>query len=135
MRHIVAVIGVLLIVMACGGTAWVATHPSLRQFLVPGATEIQLSRQAWNQWQISYRAPGSPTTWYTDIPRQLEAQRWSSLDRVEYGSLTRTYSRAMSFGLCELWEWAYLTFDPLKPASAQIKIRRWITIPWWPRVL
>jgi hypothetical protein len=47
---------------------------------------------------------------------------------VEYGSLTRSYSRAVSFGFVELWEWSFLTFDPLRPQDAQITVRRWIAI-------
>jgi len=39
----------------------------------------------------------------------------------------------VSFGFCELWEWVYLTFDPLAPHIAHIKVRRWIAFPWWRR--
>ena len=128
----IAVVVVLLMLVGCGGGGWVAAYSPLAPFVVPDATDIQLARLGWDEWQISYHAPGSPTTWYTDIAYDLEAQHWRSLDRVEYGSLTRTYSRALSFGFGELWEWSYLRFDPLRPHEAQIKVRRWIAIPWWP---
>jgi hypothetical protein len=131
MIRIIAVFGVLLILLGCSGAGWVAASSPLALFVVPDATDIQVVRQGWAEWQISYDAPSSPTTWYTDIADQLEAQHWGSLDRVEYGSLTRTYSRALSFGFCELWEWSYLHLDPLRPQVAQIKVRRWIVIPWW----
>lgn len=129
MGRCVAVAAALMTLVACGGTGYLTTRPPVGQFLAPGATHVQITALGWNEWQISYRAPGSPTTWYTDVPRQLEARRWSSQDRVEYGSLTRTYTHVVSLGLCELWEWAFLAFDPLHPHDAQIKVRRWIAFP------
>ena len=127
----VAVVGVLIMLVGCGAGGWVAAHPPLGLFVVPDAADVQVDALGWSEWRISYRAPGSPTTWYTDVAGHLEAQHWSSSDRAEYGPLTRTYSRALSFGLCELWEWSYLRFDQLRPQIAQIKVRRGIAIPWW----
>jgi hypothetical protein len=127
----VAVVGLLMMLVACGIGGWVAARPSLMLYVVPGARNVEMTAQGLATWQISYHAPGSPTTWYTDVAHHLESQHWSSPDRVEYGSLSRTYSHAVSLGICELWEWAFLTLDPLAPHIAQIKVRRWIAIPWW----
>lgn len=126
MRRSVAVVGVLMLLAACSGAGLMTTRPAVEQFLVPGATNVQVIPVGWNEWQISYHSPGSPTSWYTDVAQQLEAQHWSSPDHVAYGSLTRTYSHAISLGCCELWEWAFLTFDPLRPRDAQIRVRRWV---------
>lgn len=131
MKRILALFSVLIALGACGIGGWVAARPSLAQFIVPNATDIQMVSQGWDAWQIRYYAPGSPTTWYIDVAKQLEAQHWSSPDRVEYGALSRTYSRASLFGFGTLWEWAYLTFDPLRPHVARIKVRRALSIPWW----
>jgi hypothetical protein len=130
----VAVVGLLMMLVACGGAGWMATRPPVGQFLVPGATDIQVTALGWNEWQINYRAPDVPTSWFTAIGRHLEAQRWSSPDSVGYGALSRSYSRASSLGCCALWEWAFLSFDPARPDVAQIRMRRWIAIPWWWRV-
>ena len=134
MKPLTALVGVLLILTACTVGSWGAAQPSLAVLIVPDATDIKVVMRAWNTWQISYRAPGAPTTWSTDIAHQLEAEHWSSPDKVEYGSLNRSYSRAVSFGFGELWEWIYLTFDPLRPQDAQITVRRWIAIRWWQRL-
>jgi len=131
MGRIVAVFGILVTLAACGIGGWAAARPSLALFVVPGATNIQVVMLRWGEWQINYDAPGSPTTWYSDVAAQLEAHHWSSLDRAEYGALSRTYSRVVPLGFGELWEWAYLTFDPRRPNIAQIKVRRWIAIRWW----
>jgi hypothetical protein len=108
-----------------------AIRPPIEPFLVPQAADVEIGRVGWNEWQISYYAPGSPTTWHTDVAHQLEAQHWSSPDRVAYGSLSRTYSRASSLGFVELWEWAYFTFTPARPHDARILVRRWIAISRW----
>ena len=127
MGKIVAVLGVLLTLAACGVGGWVVVRPSVALFVVPGATDIQVAALAWNTWQISYRAPGEPTTWFPDLGRQLEAHQWSNLDRVEYsGYQNHTYSHAVSFGVGELWEWAYFSFDSRQPHAAHISIRHWI---------
>jgi hypothetical protein len=134
MSRSVVVIGVLMMLVACGSAGWMTTRPSLEQFLVPGATDIQVTALGWNERQISYRAPDLPTPWVTAVGRNLEKARWSSPDSVGYGALTRSYTRASSLGFCTLWEWAYLTFDPIRPHIAQIRVRWWIAIPWWQHV-
>jgi hypothetical protein len=134
MGRSVAVIGAIVVLLACGGAGWTATRPPLEQFLVPGATDIQVVALGWNEWQISYRAPDLSTPWSTAIGRNLETDRWSSPDIVGYGALSRSYTRASSLGLWTLWEWAFLSFDPIKPHVAQIRVRRRIAITWWRRV-
>ena len=131
MGRSVAVIGLLMMVVACGGAGWMATRPPLGQILVPGATDIQVTALGWNEWQISYRAPDSATPWSTAVGRHLEADNWSSPDSVGYGALSRSYTRASSFGFCTLWEWIFLSFDPVRPHVAQIRMRRWLAISWW----
>ena len=130
MSRILALFGILIIIMAYTAAGWVALYPPQAMF-APGATDIKVSRLGWNEWQISYRAPGKPTTWYSDVSHQLEAQGWGSLDRAEYGALSRTYSRASPLGPCALWEWSFLTFAPLRPRNARITVRRWFAVPWW----
>lgn len=130
MHRILASLGLLMALLSCRLGDTIARTVPVEPFLVPGAQNVGITALKWNEWRLSYWAPGSPTTWYTDVAHQLEAQHWTSLDRVEYGSLTRTYSRASSFGSGEVWEWAYLYFDPLRPHDVQIRVRRWFAIPW-----
>jgi hypothetical protein len=125
MGRSVALVGVLMLLIVRSGAGWVATRPPLARFVVPGATDIQVTTLRWNEWQVRYHAPGTPTTWYADVGRMLEAHHWISPDQATYAPLNRSYSRAVSLGFCDLWEWVYLTFDPLRPASAQIRVRRW----------
>jgi hypothetical protein len=133
--RLLARVGVLLTLAVGSAGGWAATQQVRAHFIVPDATDIQEVTRGWDEWQIRYQVPGVPTTWLTDVSRQLEAQRWGSSDRAGYGGLTRNYSRAVRFGPCELWEWAFLTFDPLQPHIAQITVRRAIVFPWLRRLL
>lgn len=135
MGRIVIILSLLMTLVVCGGGGWLVSRPPLALVVVPGATAIQVDRQAWNEWQISYHAPGSPTTWFSDVGRQLEAHQWHSLASIQYGSLTNIYSHAVSLGVVDLWEWVYLAFDPLQPHRAHIRVRRWIVFHQWQRLL
>src|SRR5206468_3107093 len=106
MHRIFMIFGLLVLLISCAIGGTMAIRPRVELFLVPSATDVEMNRLGWNEWKISYYAPGSPTTWSTDVAHQLESQHWSSQDRAEYGSLSRTYSRASSLGCIELWEWA-----------------------------
>jgi len=128
MHRTLALFGVLLAVTLCSIGGWGGPHRPPAVFIAPGATDVQLRRLRWNEWQISYQASGSPALWYTEVPHQLEMQHWGSPDRVEYGSLSRTYSRRVPFACGELWEWAFLSFDPLRPHDVHIYLRRWIAV-------
>jgi hypothetical protein len=134
MRTLLALFGVFLMLAVCAVGSWGAIRPPLALLVVPGATDIQVARRGWNAWQMSYHAPAVPTTWSSAVVQQLEAQHWASPDQVGYGALSRSYSREVSFGVGELWEWTYLTVDPLRPQLAQILVRRWIAFPWWRRL-
>ncbi len=134
MGRTIAVLSLFITLTAAGAGGWALAQPRLAPFLSTDARAVEIRTLSWNHWQISYRAPGSPTTWYTDVAHQLEANGWSSQDRAEYGSLSRVYIRAVSFSVFEVWEWTYLTFDPLQPTMARIRVRQWITIPWWRRL-
>lgn len=131
LRLLPALVGVLLALSGCSIGCWYAIHPTFALFVAPGATNISITRLGWNVWQLGYHATGAPTTWSTDVGQQLEVHHWNGPDKAAYGALTRTYSRATQFGACELWVWAYLTFDPLQPQKARSIVRWEIVLPWW----
>jgi hypothetical protein len=126
----IAVFGLLILVAVCSGGGWMAIRPPLAQFLVPGAADIRVTALRWNEWQLIYHTSGSPATWLLDVGRHLEHEGWNSPDRVGYGALSRSYMRSSSLVFCTLWEWAYLSFDPVRPHVAQIRVRRSIVIGW-----
>jgi hypothetical protein len=135
MQKIAALTSLPLLLMACGWGIWVVVRPSPALFVVPAATQLHITELGWRTWQITYHAPGTPTTWYGDVARQLEANDWSSQDHRAYGALSSSYIHTLSFGIGELWQRAYLTFDPLQPQIAHINVRHDIVIPWLRRLL
>jgi hypothetical protein len=134
MKHTIVACCLLMLLLLCAVGSKMILHPPLSRYLVPGATDIRVVGLGWNEWQISYHAPGSIATWSTIIGRNLEADAWTSPGNVGYGALSRSYTRASSLAFCALWEWAFLSFDPVRPHVAQIRVRRWIAIPWWGRL-
>ena len=134
MSRTLALLGVLLALQGCRSDAWGAPRSLAAPFLVPGATEIRVASLGSHTWQISYRAPGVPSTWYAAVVQQLEQDQWRSPDRAEYGPLNRTYMRASSVGIGDVWEWVFVRLDPMKPEVAQITLRRVVVFPWWRRL-
>ena len=126
-----ALLGVLLVLLAESTAAWAAQRSPAAPFLVPGATAVQVTGMGIHEWQIRYRAPGEPGTWFTALVQQLEHDHWSSPDPVGYASGNRTYMRASSLGIGEVWDWAMVWIDPFHPEVAQIRWRREVVFPWW----
>jgi hypothetical protein len=125
-----AVLGLLLVLAAFGAGIWAAVRPPVAQFLIPGATNIHATALERGDWQISYRAAGSPAMWSTTLGNQLEQQRWISQGLREYEPLTPSYTRTSPLGPIQAWEWAFLHLDPLQPQIAHIRVRRVIAFPW-----
>ncbi len=135
MGRILATLGVILVMLAGSAGIWSVSHRPTVPFLVRGATDVEVVTLRSHERQISYRAPGLPSTWYADLGRQLEQDDWRSPDRQEYGPLTRTYMRASSIGIVEVREWVFMHLDPFHPQAAHIRLRRVVVFPWWPRLL
>jgi hypothetical protein len=129
MKRSLVIFWLLVLLISCGAGGRIALQESIRPFLVRGAKDIQVSTVRWNEWQIRYYAPGSPTTWHTDVSMQLETKHWNRADPIDYGGLNRTYSRRVAIGFGEVWEWAFLTFEPSHPRDARILVRRWLALP------
>jgi hypothetical protein len=128
MGHSFTVVGTILILAVCSTGVWGVTRLPTAPFPASGATDITVAVLGWNAWQISYYASA-------DVIEQLQAQGWNSPDHRQYGALSRTYTRASSFGAGELWEWAFVWHDPLEPQMAHIRVRRWIDFPRWRHLL
>ena len=133
--RILATLGVILVVLVASAGARGLAHQTTVPFLVQGATDVEVVALRASERQISYQAPGVPSTWYADLVRHLEQDHWHSSERSEYGPLTRTYMRTLSFGIVEVREWVFLRLDSFQPQTAHIKLRRVVVFPWWPRLL
>ena len=128
MRTIVAVLGLLLFLTACDVGVWLSANPPLEDFVVPNATNVSITSRRWNEWEIRYEVPGAKVSWYQHVARNLEANEWTSPGHPNYGELSRSYNHAWKLGPLELWEWAFITFDPKRPQVAYIRVRHWIDV-------
>ena len=124
----ITVVITILILAVCSAGVWGATRPPTAPFSASGETSIAVTMLGWNVWQISYDAAA-------DGMEQLETAGWNSPDHWQYGSLSRTYMQASSFGVGELWEWAFVWRDPFEPQVTHIRVQRRIEFPWWRRLL
>lgn len=129
MTRLLAIMGALILISAGTLGAWMAARPPLASLVVPAATDVQVTRLNWNEWQISYRVPKA-APWSSELGKQLQAAGWASDGPAGYGALAQTYSHAMPIGVGELWEWTYLTVEPLRPDVAKIRLRRYIHLSW-----
>jgi hypothetical protein len=119
----------LLALAACFAGASQAAPALLAPFLLVGATEVRVAARSWSDWEITYRAPDA--RWPTALARRLEQERWHSLDQGGYGGLSRSFSRGEAHDWGGLWEWTFLSVDPSRPEVVQIRVRRWLALPWW----
>lgn len=124
----------LIVVTAALYGLWTTTRRPGAPFVRPGATDIEITTLRAREWQISYQAQGAPGAWYADVARHLEHDGWQSSGRPEYAPLSRSYTRATSFGIVEAREWVFVYLDLSQPQSAQIRLRRVVVFPWWQRL-
>lgn len=134
MGRFFGLVGVFLVVITWSVGFGSTSRSPAAPFLMTGATDIEVVALGRYDWQISYQAPGSPTTWYADVVQQLEQDQWHSSDNPAYGPLNRTYMRRSSFGLGEVRQWVFVGLDPFHPQLAQLRLRRMVVFPWWQRL-
>lgn len=124
MVYRIAIVSVLVALAVCSAEYMDAMHPLAALLPASGATDITIIMLGGNAWQISYSTTA-------DVSRQLEAQGWRSADERQYGPLSQAYARTSSFGVGEVWEWAFVWRDPAKHQIAHVRERRWIEFHWW----
>ena len=136
MLRTIAVLAVLLALCAAGRATWNALQPPLESLIVPGAADVQIVASGWGAWQIAYRAPGRPYTWYYATAHRLEAQGWKALDpwRPDAAGTGSVYTPIMPLRFQQLYvliqDQVVLIPDVQSPNIARIQVRRWIALRW-----
>lgn len=129
MQRRLVVLGLVLVIGMCSTGLWISTRPLVQPFLIPGATEIDVSMQGWGTQRIRYRVPPSSDAWYFTVGRTLTAQGWRSPTRYTGGPPADPdmYIRVTSFWRVALWERVRLGG---RAETAQLTVQRWINITW-----
>ena len=128
MRRKRAILIILLVLGGLGAGIWRALHPPIGEFLVPGATDIQVIEMGTGAQLITYHAPGTAYAWRAAVERTLVQRGWVNPSWWHPGLPDLTYACRSEFGLGALWSQADLRGEP---NDARISIRRWVEPPWW----
>jgi hypothetical protein len=80
MFRTIAILAAVLALAAGGGATWTALQPPLESLVINDATNVQVVATGWGEWQIAYRTPGPPYTWYYATAQGLERRGWIALD-------------------------------------------------------
>jgi type IV secretory pathway TrbF-like protein len=73
-RRALAIVGLLLLLAACGAGAWLAARPQVAPFVVAGAQDLQIQALRRGEWKISYRVAETQPAWHEALGRELERQ-------------------------------------------------------------
>jgi hypothetical protein len=131
MRRALAIAGSLLLLAACGASAWLVLNPPVARFVVAGAQDLQVKTLRRNEWQINYRVAEVEPAWYDQLGRQLEQQGWQAINLGRYDGLKANYMRVTRLPVGQLREWAYMAINHSGDQRlAQVIFRRRIELPW-----
>jgi hypothetical protein len=124
---LVVLVGLCLLMLACGAGAWTLQESMIQPYVLPGATNVVVTSHGINSLSIAYRADGRPYAWRDTIAHQLAVGGWRSRDYV-FG-VTRTftvtwYARTTTFGPFSILESAVVGGDPRDPYAVHVEVNR-----------
>ena len=128
MQRIAILVGIGCLALICTGGMWLAFRPPLEALLPPDATDIDVVDVGWWEWTLTYRTSGPAYQWYGTVAHQLQAARWVRIQEWPLRD-SETYTRITWYKFVVFWERAELNVDS---HGAHVRMRRWITLPWWP---
>jgi hypothetical protein len=130
-RRAFAIVGLLLLLAACGAGAWFAARPPVARFVVAGAQDLQVKALRRGEWQIRYRVTETRPVWHEVLGRELERQGWHAIDLGRYDGQKANYMRVTPLPVGQLREWAYMAINIYGDQHlAQVTVWRWIELPW-----
>jgi hypothetical protein len=114
-------------VVACAGGVWATQNSMVTPFVLPGATELDVSGRTLAGLRIVYEAPGQPYAWREAIFQRLVRRGWVSRDYT-FGSTRQFtvtwYRRSLDFGPITILESAVVGGDPHNSTLVIIEVHR-----------
>ena len=129
----IATLTLVLIVVACTASLWLAHRAMIAPFVAPGAASITVTDMALGERQITYFMPNPDDGWQTAIARRLSFSGWElAADRYQWGGTEKItamaiYARTSRFWFLEIHERAELLGDR---SNALIKISYVVDYHW-----
>lgn len=132
MRRALLVGGLAMLLCAVG--VWVGRTATLRPFVLPDASEVELAWRAGGL-TITYVAPGAPFAWRGQLAQQLRAAGWNGRSYSNIGArhppfITVWFTRDRRVGPLVLTERAVFGNLPNDPTRALVEVYR--EVRWQP---
>jgi len=124
------ILGLLLTIVACAASAWLALRSVTDAFVAPGAANVRVIEIGPGQREISYTMPNPADGWQTAVSRRLNRSGWElETNPFQWGGTETiitlaSYIRTSHFGFVTISERAELLGDR---SSALIKVSYTVT--------
>src|SRR5262245_50594971 len=121
----IAILSLMLTLIACGASGWLALRGLTGAFIAPGASHVEVAEVGPGLREITYIMPNPDDAWQTAIARRLSLSGWRlDADRWQWGGTETTtvlaaYVRTSRFWIFTIRERAELLGDR---SSALIRV-------------
>lgn len=134
-RRVVFLVGLLLVVLtSCGFGLRTLSNNAIQPFVLPGATDVVVTRQNLRSQIVVYRTDLPSITWRDQLAHQLARDDWRSRD-YNFGYTKRFsvswYRRTTAIGPITIQESAIIGGDPNDPQIVIVRLERDVTFPTW----
>ncbi|HEU5011003.1 MAG TPA: hypothetical protein VFT66_00565 [Roseiflexaceae bacterium] len=129
MRRALTIIALVTTLFACGAGFWAVRAAALASFILPGATNVNVSWQTLGGLRITYHNAGAPFAWRDELGRRLSAAGWHGRGYPNVGAkrppfVTVWYTHDMQLGFVVITERAVFGGDADDPTRVIVDVSR-----------
>jgi len=100
----IALLSLLLAVIGCGASAWLAIRSVTGAFIAPGAANVRVAEIGPGRREITYVMPNPDDAWQTAIATRLSLSGWRlDSDRWQWGNTDTTTILAAYIRSSRIW--------------------------------
>ena len=98
------ILSLILLVVGCAASLWLARNAVTAPFIAPGAADVVVNEVAAGQRQITYTMPNPDDGWQTAVARRLSLSGWSlAAEHYQWGGTETTTTIAIYARTSHLW--------------------------------
>ena len=86
----ITIIGLLILLVACGAGVWIVQRASAAPFIAPGAADVRVTYNRFGEQTITYSMPNPDDAWQTSVARRLSKSGWDQVPDVYHWGRTET---------------------------------------------